>query len=112
WIETQGRKCNVVISHPQLVETGLDFFGKDGSYNFNSIVFYETGYNIFTLRQAARRAWRLGQARSCRGYYLYYQHTGQYPAMALIARKMRAALALDGHPSAEGLGPMGDHPAA
>ena len=43
----------MVISHPQLVQTGVDFFGKDGTYNFSSIVFYETGYNLFTLRQAA-----------------------------------------------------------
>jgi hypothetical protein len=112
WIETQGKKCNVIISHPQLVETGLDFFGKDGSYNFNAIVFYETGYNIFTLRQAARRAWRLGQAKSCRVYYLYYQHTGQYRAMQLIARKMGAALALDGELSAEGLASMVDDQSA
>ena len=35
--------------------------------------FYETGYDLFTLRQASRSAWRIGQKRPCRVYYLYYQ---------------------------------------
>jgi hypothetical protein len=45
WIEKEGKKADIVISHPQLVQTGLDFFGKKpGSHNFNAIAFYETGY--------------------------------------------------------------------
>ena len=38
WIKKNGSKCDVVISHPQLVQTGLDFFGKgEDRHNFNSI---------------------------------------------------------------------------
>jgi len=30
------------------------------------------------MRQAARRAWRIGQPRDCRVYYLYYKETMQH----------------------------------
>jgi hypothetical protein len=64
WIEKEGKRADIVISHPRLVQTGVDFFGKAaGSHNFNSIVFFQTGYNPFTMLQAARRAWRIGQSR-------------------------------------------------
>ena len=45
----------VVIAHPKLVETGLDLL------DFPTILFYESGYSLHTLRQAARRSWRIGQ---------------------------------------------------
>jgi hypothetical protein len=62
------------LSHPKLVSTGLDLFAKaKGGHNFATIVFYETGYDLFTLCQAARRAWRIGQPLDCCVYYFYYQ---------------------------------------
>jgi hypothetical protein len=113
WIEKEGKKADVVISHPQLVQTGLDFFGKQpGSHNFNAIAFYETGYNPFTMQQAARRAWRIGQSKDCRVYYLHYAATMQQRAMALMARKMAAMMALDGRLSVEGLAGMADDESA
>jgi hypothetical protein len=109
WIEKEGKKADIVISHPQLVQTGVDFFGKTpGSHNFNSIVFYQTGYNPFTMTQASRRAWRIGQGKDCRVYYLHYAATMQQRAMALMARKMAAMIALDGKLDAEGLAAMAD----
>jgi hypothetical protein len=112
WIEKEGRRSDIVISHPQLVQTGVDFFGKDQSYNFNAIAFYETGYNLFTLRQAAARAWRLLQWKPCRVYYLHYRDTMQHRAMQLMARKMAAAMALDGELNVEGLTAMADDESA
>ena len=113
WIEKEGKKNDIVISHPQLVQTGLDFFGKKpGSHNFNAIAFYETGYNPFTMQQAARRAWRIGQSKDCRVYYLHYRDTMQQRAMALMARKMAAMMALDGRLSVEGLAGMADDESA
>jgi hypothetical protein len=113
WIEKEGKKNDIVISHPQLVQTGLDFFGKKpGSHNFNAIAFYETGYNPFTMQQAARRAWRIGQQKDCRVYYLHYRDTMQQRAMALMARKMAAMMALDGRLSVEGLAGMADDESA
>ena len=54
--------------------------------------FYETGYDLFTLRQASRRSWRIGQKHPCRVYFLYYQATMQARAMALMAQKLDASL--------------------
>jgi hypothetical protein len=85
WIEKEGKKADIVISYPQLVQTGVDLFGKKpGSHIFHAIVFYQTGYNPFTMQQASRRAWRIGQSRDCRIYYLHYAETMQQRAMALI----------------------------
>jgi hypothetical protein len=50
----------VVICHPKLVETGLDLL------DFPTILFYESGYSLHTLRQASRRSWRIGQRRPVR----------------------------------------------
>jgi hypothetical protein len=109
WIEKKGKGADVVISHAQLVQTGVDFFGKKpGSHNFNVITFYQTGYNPFTTQQAARRAWRIGQSKDCRVYYLHYAGTMQQRAMALMARKVAAMAALDGKLDAEGLAAMAD----
>jgi hypothetical protein len=103
WIAEHAPKLDVVVSHPKLVETGLDLFDKCGSYNFPTICFYETGYNIFTLRQASRRAWRIGQSQPRRVVYLYYEGTMQERAMALMGKKLTAAQALEGRFSSEGL---------
>ena len=64
WIAEHAPQLDVVISHPRLVETGLDLFDKGGRHNFPTLCFYETGYNLFTLRQASRRSWRIGQEAS------------------------------------------------
>ena len=114
WIEDTVRKVDVIICRAELVKTGIDFFSKKPcGHNFNAINFYETGYNPFTMQQAARRAWRIGQSKDCRVYYLHYFGTMQQRAMALMARKMAAMMALDGRLSVEGLAGMaGDESAA
>lgn len=107
WIAQNGRKYDVMLSYPSLVSTGLDLFSKaEGGHNYSTLVFYETGYNLFTMRQAARRAWRIGQPRDCRVYYLYYKETMQHKAMSLMSRKMAAAQALEGEFSEDGLAAM------
>lgn len=106
WIIKQGKNFDVMLSHPQLVSTGLDLFSKSGSHNYSTLVFYETGYNLFTMRQASRRAWRIGQPLDCRVYYLYYLDSMQHKAMSLMSKKMAAAQALEGEFSADGLAAM------
>jgi hypothetical protein len=103
WIAQNAPRLDVVISHPRLVETGLDLFDKSGRHNFPTICFYETGYNLFTLRQASRRSWRIGQRESCHILYFYYEGTMQDRAMALMGKKLTAAQALEGRFSSEGL---------
>jgi hypothetical protein len=103
WIERHGPKNDVIISHPKLVETGLDLFDKGGKHNFPTLVFYATGYNLFTLRQASRRSWRIGQRLPCKVYYLFYNETMQARAMSLMGRKLTAAQAIEGKFSSDGL---------
>ncbi len=103
WIAKHAWELDVVISHPRLVETGLDLFDKGGRHNFPTLCFYETGYNLFTLRQASRRSWRIGQNKPCRVIYFYYEGTMQDRALALMGRKLTAAQALEGKFSSEGL---------
>ena len=106
WIAQHAPKLDVVISHPRLVETGLDLFDKGGKHNFPTICFYETGYNLFTLRQASRRSWRIGQKEPCRIIYFHYEGTMQDRALALMGKKLTAAQALEGVFSTEGLAAM------
>ena len=103
WIAKHAPGTDVMISHPKLVETGLDLFDKGGRHNFPTLVFYEAGYNLFTLRQASRRAWRIGQREDCRVFYLYYEGTMQDRAMTLMGKKLAASEAIAGKFSSEGL---------
>ena len=91
---------------PQPIRTGLTLFDAAGNHNFSSLIFYETGYDIFTLRQASGRSWRIGQKHPCRVYFLYYQETMQARAMDLMAKKLDASLTLEGQFSSEGLAAM------
>ena len=54
------------------VLTLLDFaFKYNGHhYNYPTLIFYQTGYNLATIWQASRRAFRLNQKSECRNYYL------------------------------------------
>ena len=85
------------------METGLDLFDKNDRHNFPTICFYENGYNLFTLRQASRRSWRIGQKEDCRIVYFYYEETMQDRAMALMGKKLTAAQSLEGKFASEGL---------
>ena len=38
--------------------------------DFPTIIFYESGYSLHTLRQASRRSWRIGQRRPVRVKFL------------------------------------------
>jgi hypothetical protein len=107
WINNKGGRYQVVVSHPKLVETGLDLFDKKGGHNFPTLIFYETGYNLFTLRQAAARSWRIGQKLECRVHYLYYEGTIQEAAMQLMGKKLAAAQSLEGKFTEDGLVAMG-----
>lgn len=104
WINKNAPGVDVMISHPQLVSTGIDFFNKkDWSFNFATIVFYQGDYQTNRVRQAGRRHWRLGQPLECRTFYLYYHGTMQERQIKLVGDKFSAAKSLEGKFSAEGL---------
>ncbi len=91
WIAQAVREgLDALVVHPRLVQTGLDLV------DFPTLVFYQPEYSVYTLRQAARRSWRIGQTHPVRVVFLAYRGTLQEAALALIARKARASLALEG----------------
>jgi superfamily II DNA or RNA helicase len=103
WYESQVAKgTQVVVCHPKLVETGLDLL------NFPTLIFYETGYSLHTLRQASRRSWRIGQKLPVVVKFIYYKDTMQEQCLKLMGKKMLVALAMEGKFSGEGLQAMGD----
>lgn len=87
----------VVVSHPKLVETGLDLL------DFPTILFYESGYSLHTLRQASRRSWRIGQRRPVRVKFLCYEGTMQTACLRLMGKKLLVALTMEGKFAGEGL---------
>ena len=97
-----GQGLDALICNPRLVETGLDLL------DFPSIIFYQTGYSTYTLRQAARRSWRIPQQKSVRVYFLCYADTMQSRAMKLMADKLTYSLALEGEISEQGLAAISD----
>jgi helicase-like protein len=103
WYERQLHQgVQVVIAHPRLVALGLDLL------SFPTLIFYETGYSIFTLRQASRRSWRIGQHRSVLVKFLAYKDTIQETCLRLMGRKLLVSLAMEGKFTAEGLQAVGD----
>ena len=103
WYERQVKAgVQVVICHPKLVETGLDLL------DFPTLVFYETGYSLHTLRQASRRSWRIGQKYPVRVLFFYYKDSFQERCVQLMGKKMLVAMAMEGKFSGEGLNAMGD----
>jgi superfamily II DNA or RNA helicase len=87
----------VVICHPKLVETGLDLL------DFPTIIFYESGYSLHTLRQASRRSWRIGQRCRVRVKFLCYEGTMQTACLRLMGKKLLVALTMEGKFAGEGL---------
>jgi superfamily II DNA or RNA helicase len=98
WYARQIKEgVQVVISHPKLVETGLDLL------DFPTILFYESGYSLHTLRQASRRSWRIGQKRLVRVKFLCYEGTMQTACLRLMGKKLLVALTMEGKFAGEGL---------
>ncbi len=98
WYERQLRNgMQVCICHPRLVQTGLDLLA------FPTIIFGETGYSIYVLRQASRRSWRIGQKRPVRVKFLHYAGTMQESCLRLMGKKLLVSLALEGKFATDGL---------
>jgi SNF2 family DNA or RNA helicase len=88
WIEKNP--SDVLICNPELVKTGLTLL------SFVSIIFYETTYNVFTLKQASRRSWRIGQTEDIKVIFMAYENTPQHKALELIGAKISAANSIEG----------------
>ena len=104
WIDKKLKEgYDVILCNPSLVETGLDLLA------FTTIVFYQMGYNLFTMRQASRRSWRLSQEKNVQVYFLYYKETIQETILSLMASKLQASMAIEGKFTEEGLNAMSNN---
>ena len=104
WVANRLRDgLQILIANPTLVQTGLDLNA------FTTLIFYDTGYKLFTLRQASRRSWRINQtAPRVEVYMLYCQSTMQHKAIKLMASKLAVAGIIEGSFSEEGLAAMSE----
>ncbi len=72
-------------------------------WSFPDIFFYETGYSIYTLRQASRRSWRIGQWANVNVKFFYYAGTMQETCLRLMGKKLLVSLAMEGKFTTDGL---------
>jgi superfamily II DNA or RNA helicase len=98
WIAEQlDRGIDVLVTNPDLVKTGLDLL------EFPTIVFMQSGYNVYTLQQAARRSWRIGQKQAVKVIYLGYAATSQMSCLELMAKKIAVSQSTSGDVPDSGL---------
>ncbi len=98
WIlDKVERGIDVLITNPELVKTGLDLL------EFPSILFMNTGYNVYTLMQAARRSWRIGQKEDVDVQFLGYQGSAQMACLELMAKKIAVTQSTSGDMPDNGL---------
>lgn len=90
WIAKRVVGLDALIVNPRLVETGLDLIA------FSSVVFAEIEYSLYTLWQAVRRVWRLGQTKPVKAIFSVYSDAMEARALALMGQKMKAAQLLYG----------------
>lgn len=109
WMHQKAMEgTRVFICNAKCVATGLDFafqyLGRD--YNYSTIIFYQTGYDMIKIWQASRRHYRLNQTMECRTYYIVSDDTLQPDVVEMIANKEAATSAIQGQFSSEGLSAM------
>ena len=103
WVADKVKEgIDVLICHPRLVQTGLDLI------DFPTIVWDETDYSVYVVRQASRRSWRIGQTRPVKVVFMSYRNTLQADALKLVAKKMQSSLAVEGELPEDGLAAYGD----
>lgn len=92
WIEKQSELgTQVIISHPRRVQTGLDII------DFPTIIWMAIDYSVYTVKQASRRSYRIGQLKDVAVQFCAYRGTLQEQALRLVAAKMAATDRIDGN---------------
>ena len=76
--------------------------------DFPTLIWYETDYSVYVMRQASRRSWRIGQTRPVKVVFMSYWNTLQADALKLVAKKMQSSLAVEGELPEDGLAAYGD----
>lgn len=94
---------DVLITNPELVKTGLDLL------DFPTIVFMQSGFNVYTVQQAARRSWRIGQKHDVRVIFLGYAGTTQMDCLKLMGKKIAVSQSTSGDMPDSGLDVLNDN---
>ena len=81
---------DVLICNPELVKTGLDLL------EFPTLAFLQSGYNVYTIQQASRRSWRIGQKHDVDVYFFGYAKTAQATCLSLMAEKITVSQSTSG----------------
>lgn len=98
WLFDQvDRGVDIIITNPELVKTGLDML------EFPTIVYMQSGFNVYTLQQASRRSWRIGQKKDVDVYFLGYNDTAQMTCLELMAKKIAVSQSTSGDMPDSGL---------
>ncbi|WP_375576608.1 DEAD/DEAH box helicase family protein [Paracidovorax oryzae] len=98
WVADQvERGIDVLITNPELVKTGLDLF------DFPTIAFMQSGFNVYTMLQAARRSWRIGQEHEVHVVFFGYAGTSQMECLRLMAKKIAVSQSTSGEMPESGL---------
>lgn len=103
WVAEQvDRGIDVMICNPELVKTGLDLL------EFPTIVFMQSGYNVYTVQQASRRSWRIGQKADVEVHFLGYEGSAQMECLRLMAKKIAVSQSTSGDMPDSGLDILND----
>lgn len=103
WVADQvERGIDVLICNPELVKTGLDLL------EFPTIVFMQSGYNVYTVQQASRRSWRIGQKQAVKVLYLGYAGSSQMECLKLMGKKIAVSQSTSGDMPDSGLDVLND----
>lgn len=103
WVADQvDRGVDVLLTNPELVKTGLDLL------EFPDIVFMQSGYNVYTLQQASRRSWRIGQKEAVQVRFLGYAGTAQMECLRLMGKKIAVSQSTSGDMPDSGLDVLND----
>ena len=92
----------MLVCHSRLMQAGRDFI------DFPTIVWAKGDYSVYTMRQASRRSWRIGQTEPVQVVFMAYRNTLQADAPKLVAKKLQSSLAVEGELPADGLAAYGD----
>jgi superfamily II DNA or RNA helicase len=92
WLRRRVGKdmIDVLITNPKMVETGLDLI------DFQTTVWFELDYSVYTMMQASRRTWRIGQTHAVDVHFAVYRNTMEHRAASLVGQKLAAAQLLYG----------------
>ena len=97
-----GEAIDVLLYDPQLVYADLDLV------DLPTVAWCELDYWVYTMRQASRWSWRIGQTKPVKVVFMAYRNSLQADALKLVAKKLQSSLAVEEELPEDGLETYGD----